>query len=151
MSQVHSIIPTINYQTTTIPTRRYPHTIQPTQKSPIMSNHDPIIPTINGQTTIIPARRSPHTIQPTQQSPIIFNHDPIIPKNNDQTTTIPAAPDRQCPPNVPAVTQSQRSNVLSSHSTNQSQHDGADALLSLFHSEDFCVQSPRGNSPSVTL
>ena len=79
------------------------------------------------------------------------NHNPINPTINDQTTTIPAAPDCKCPPNVPAVTQSQRSNVFSSQSTNQSLHDGADALLAFFHSEDFCVQSPMVNSPSVTL
>ena len=63
------------------------------------------------------------------------NHDPIIPTVNDQTTTIPATPDHQCPPNVPAVTQSQRSNVFSSQFTNQSLHDGADVLLAFFHSE----------------
>ena len=79
------------------------------------------------------------------------NHDPINPIINDQTTKIPAVLDFQCPPNVPAVTQSQISNVFSSQSTNQSLHDGADALLAFFHSEDFCVQSPMVNSPSVTL
>ena len=79
------------------------------------------------------------------------NHDPIIPTINDQTTKIPVTPDHLCPPNVSAVTQSQRSNVFSSQSTNQSLHYGADALLSLFHSEDFCVQSPIFNSPSVKL
>ena len=79
------------------------------------------------------------------------NHDPINPIINDQTTKIPAVLDFQCPPNVPAVTQSQLSNVFSSQSTNQSLHDCADALLAFFHSEDFCVQSPMVNYPSVTL
>ena len=73
------------------------------------------------------------------------NHDPIIPTINDQTTTIPATPDRQCPPNVTAVTQIQVYNVFSSHSTNKSLHYGADALLEFFHSEDFCVQPPMMN------
>ena len=79
------------------------------------------------------------------------NHDPIIPTIIDQTTTIPAATDCQCPPNVPAVTQSQQSNVFSSQSTNQSLHDGADELLEFFHSEDLCVKFPMVNYPSVTL
>ena len=70
----------------------------------------------------------------------MFNHDPIIPKINDQKTTIHATPDRQCPPNVTAVTKSQRCNVFSSQSTNKSLYDGADKLLEFFHSEDFYVQ-----------
>ena len=63
---------------------------------------------------------SPHTIQQTRQSPIMSNHEPIIPTINDQTTTIPVAPDREYPPNVPAVTHSQQSNVFFSQSTKQS-------------------------------
>ena len=49
---------------------------------------------------------------------------------------------RMCPPLC---------RVFSSQSTNKSLHDGADALLSFFHSEDFCVQSPMANSTSVKL
>ena len=79
------------------------------------------------------------------------NHDPIIPTINDQTTTIPATPDFQCPPNVPAVMQIQRYNLFYSQSNNQSQNDGADSWLAFFCSEEFCVQSPMGNSPSITL
>ena len=79
------------------------------------------------------------------------NHDPIIPTINYQTTTIPATLDRQCPPHVPAVTQTQQSNIFSSQSNNKSLHYDADALLSFFHSEDFYVQSLMIDPPSVTL
>ena len=63
------------------------------------------------------------------------SHDPIIPKINDKTTTTTVAPDHQYLPNVPAVTQSQRSNIFYSQSTNQSLYDGADALLAFLQSE----------------
>ena len=66
-------------------------------------------------------RQFSHSIQPIRQSSIMSNHDPIIPTINDLTATIPAAPDRQCPLNVPTVTQSQQYNILSSQSINQSQ------------------------------
>ena len=79
------------------------------------------------------------------------NHDPIIPTINDQTTTIPATPDFQCPPNVPAVMQSQRYNLFYSQSNNQSLHNGSDALLEFFHIEDLFVKFPMFSSPSVTL
>jgi len=66
-------------------------------------------------------------------------------------TPTPTTPPRQSYHNVQAVTQSQRSNEISSQTSNETPPDEDDDLARFFHNEDFSVKSSVAMSPSVPL